>query len=224
MRYSIPSLVVESATTFSSPATITVLCNYVLPPLSSSSSTSSSSPLLLCLSRRRWLRVSLVFGRFCSSFSFLACPSPTIGAPAIARASQLFFSSPALPRSTERTVFAKGASRRSFSRRPRPHGHRERKRERGKCVFLKWLTVNFGSWRACTRSHRRPGITYGRLVMPLPLTIAPATLTSTKCEREENVVWWPAHGPRFLFYALAIAPLRGRHAVPARLSGLVRIH
>lgn len=52
-------------------------------------------------------------------------------------------------------------------------------------LFLKWLTVNFASWRACTRSHR-PSITYSRLVMPLPLTIAPATLTSTKCEREER--------------------------------------
>lgn len=99
------------------------------PPLCCASTPLSSTAMIARFSRLRRF--------FPSSFSFLAVLPPLL-AIVITRRS-FSFSSPAPPRS----IRSDGVlSHLSFSL------------QRPASVFLKWLTVNFASWRACTRSHQ----------------------------------------------------------------------
>lgn len=186
-----PCLVIESvsllspfaATTFSSPATslrcaaatiasdrsvvIVVIVVAVVVAATAAVAAPLSTPLALFDGDDCAFLSSLSFFPFLLFFPRLSFP---YHGPRRSRASQLFVLFSRAPRSSV----------------VRPRSAAAPSRSDGQPVlFLKWLTVNFASWRACTRSHR-PSITYSRLVMPLPLTIAPATLTSTKCEREER--------------------------------------
>lgn len=131
-----PCLVIESVSllspfttpTFSSPATPTPSFCYHHRCCCASIPLSSTAMIARFSRLRRF---------FPSSFSFLAVLPPLL-AIVIARRS-FSFSSPAPPRS----IRSDGVlSHLSFSL------------QRPASVFLKWLTVNFASWRACTRSHQ----------------------------------------------------------------------